>query len=151
YQYTLEDPDAQELDEWAGKFVAKLRALPKLRDVASDLQNRGLQKRLTIDRRTAARFGITPQLIDDTLYDAFGQRQIAIIFTQLNQYRVVLEALPQFQSNPEMLRNIYVRAPLAGGAVPSTAPGAAAPSTATGGAAASTVAGVGVSSGAVAG
>jgi multidrug efflux pump len=117
YQYTLEDSDAQELDTWVPRFVQKLRSLPELRDVASDLQNRGLQTRITIDRNTAARFGITPQLIDDTLYDAFGQRQISTIFTQFNQYRVVLEADPLFQTSPNMLQNIYVRSP-AGGAVP---------------------------------
>jgi multidrug efflux pump len=121
YQYSLEDADAQELDEWVGKFVARLRSVSELRDVASDLQNRGLQAFVTIDRNTAARFGITPQLIDDTLYDAFGQRQIATLFTQLNQYRVVLEAAPNFQSSPEMLKNLYVRSPLSGGAVPLTA------------------------------
>jgi multidrug efflux pump len=120
YQYSLEDPDASELDEWVRKFVAKLHTLPELRDVASDLQNRGLQTLVTIDRNTAARFGITPQLIDDTLYDAFGQRQIATIFTQLNQYRVVLEADPQFQRTPEMLKNLYVQSPMSGGAVPLT-------------------------------
>src|SRR6185369_15591381 len=76
-----------------------------------------LQARIIIDRNTAARFGITPQLIDDTLYDAFGQRQISTIFTQLNQYRVVLEADPQFQTSPNQLQNVYVRSP-AGGAVP---------------------------------
>jgi multidrug efflux pump len=81
-----------------------------LRDVASDQQNRGLQARLVIDRNTAARFGITPQIIDDTLYDAFGQRQISTMFTQLNQYRVVLEAQPEFQTSPNDLQHIYVRA-----------------------------------------
>jgi multidrug efflux pump len=117
YQYSLEDPDAQELDQWVPRFVSRLQAIPELRDVASDQQNRGLQAQLVIDRRTAARFGITAQLLDDTLYDAFGQRQIAILFTQLNQYRVVLESLPSFQQSPETLRNIYVRS-TTGGAVP---------------------------------
>ena len=109
YQYSVEDPDTDELDQWVPQIVSKLASLPGLRDVASDQQNRGLQAQLVIDRNTAARFGITPQLIDDTLYDAFGQRQISTMFTQLNQYRVVLEAQPQFQDSPEDLRDIYIR------------------------------------------
>jgi multidrug efflux pump len=117
YQYSLEDPDAQELDQWVPRFVSKLQTIPELRDVASDQQNRGLQTQLIIDRSTAARFGITPQLIDDTLYDAFGQRQIAILFTQLNQYRVVLEAEPHLQQTPAALNQIYVQA-ATGEAVP---------------------------------
>jgi len=108
YQYSLEDPDADELERWTPQFVKKLQSLPVLHDVASDQQNRGLQARLLIDRNTAARFGITPQMIDDTLYDAFGQRQINIMFTQLNQYRVVLEVAPEFRQNPQSLANIYV-------------------------------------------
>ena len=88
-----------------------------LRDVASDQQNRGLQTRLGIDRDTASRLGITPQMIDDTLYDAFGQRQISTMFTQLNQYRVVLETAPSFRHAPQDLKNIYVRSPT-GGEVP---------------------------------
>jgi multidrug efflux pump len=120
YQYSLEDPDAAELDTWVPRFVAKLQSISELRDVASDQQNRGLESQLVIDRNTAARFGITPQLIDDTLYDAFGQRQVATLFTQLNQYRVVLEALPAFQQTPETLKNIYVRSNT-GGAVPLSA------------------------------
>ena len=95
YQYSLEDPDAKELAEWSPKFVQKLRSLPELRDVASDQQNSGLQSRVVIDRDTASRLGITPQVIDDALYDAFGQRQISIMFTQLNQYRLVLEVKPR--------------------------------------------------------
>jgi multidrug efflux pump len=117
YQYSLEDPDAQELDQWVPRFVSKLQTIPELRDVASDQQTRGLETQLVIDRNTAARFGITAQLIDDTLYDSFGQRQIATLFTQLNQYRVVLEAKPSFQQTPETLRNIYVRSTTSG-AVP---------------------------------
>src|SRR5207237_2355104 len=109
YQYSMEDPDAQELDRWVPQFVSKLQSLPQLRDVASDQQNRGLQARLVIDRNSAARFGITPQMIDDALYDAFGQRQISTMFTQLNQYRVVLEAQPHLQRNPQDLGNIYIR------------------------------------------
>ncbi|HYR78421.1 MAG TPA: efflux RND transporter permease subunit, partial [Candidatus Dormibacteraeota bacterium] len=115
YQYSIEDPDAGELDRWVPQFVSKLQSIPELRDVASDQQNRGLQARLVIDRKTAARFGITPQMIDDALYDAFGQRQISTIFTQLNQYRVVLEAQPQLQRSPQDLSNIYIR-PTAGSA-----------------------------------
>jgi len=97
FQYSLEDPDAKELAEWAPKFIARLKALPELRDVASDQQSGGLQTTLVIDRNTASRFGITPLMVDDTLYDAYGQRQISTIFTQLNQYRVVLEINPEFK------------------------------------------------------
>jgi multidrug efflux pump len=117
FQYSLEDPDPKELAEWAPRFIAKLQSLPVLRDVASDQQNGGLRETLVIDRNTASRFGITPQMVDDTLYDAFGQRQISIMFTQLNQYRVVLEIKPDFQKNPDELKNIYVRS-TAGGEVP---------------------------------
>ena len=94
YQYTLEDPDAKELAAWVPRFVERLRKIPELRDVASDQQNAGLEAHLTLDRTTASRLGITPQMLDDTLYDAFGQRQVSTMFTQLNQYRVVLEAQP---------------------------------------------------------
>jgi multidrug efflux pump len=109
YQYTLEDADARELAEWAPRLVAKLRERPELRDVASDQQLGGLQAMLDIDRDTAARLGIAPQLIDDTLYDAFGQRQVSTIFTQLNQYHVILEVAPAFQENPDSLKSIYVK------------------------------------------
>ena len=117
FQYSLEDPDANELALWTPAFVKKLQSVPVLRDVASDQQVRGLQTRLIIDRNSAARFGITPQLIDDTLYDAFGQRQITTLFTQLNQYRVVLEVSPEFRQEPSDLAHIYVR-PLTGPPVP---------------------------------
>jgi multidrug efflux pump len=121
YQYSMEDPDSDELDRWVPQFVRKLQSLPQLRDVASDQQNRGLQARLVIDRNTASRLGITTQMIDDTLYDAFGQRQVSTMFTQLNQYRVVLEAQPQLQRGPADLSNIYIRAASAGTAtIPST-------------------------------
>jgi multidrug efflux pump len=120
YQYSLEDPDINELDHWVPRVVQQLRLVPPLRDVASDLQTRALQTRLLIDRNTAARFGITAQMIDDTLYDAFGQRQISTMFTQVNQYRVVLEVAPQFQQSPEDLGNIYVTTST-GGAVPLSA------------------------------
>src|SRR5262249_27030006 len=102
------------------RLVARLQSLPMLRDVASDLQNEGLRTMLDIDRNTAARLGITPQTLDDTLYDAFGQRQISIMFTQLNQYRVVLETSPVFQRGPEDLTHVFVRS-ASGGAVPLSA------------------------------
>ena len=108
FQYSLEDPDSKELGEWSNRFVEKLQTIPHLRDVASDQQSLGLQARLMIDRVTASRFGITPQMIDDTLYDAFGQRQISIMFTQLNQYRVVLEVNPDWQQRPADLNNLYI-------------------------------------------
>jgi multidrug efflux pump len=108
YQYSMEDADAQELSVWALKLVGELRKLPSMRDVATDQQNGGLKADLVIDRDTASRLGILPQAIDDTLYDAFGQRQVSTIFTQLNQYHVVLEVDPQFAQNPDSLRNIYV-------------------------------------------
>jgi multidrug efflux pump len=109
YQYTLEDPDANELDQWTRRFVNRLRQLPELQDVATDQQNGGLAETLVIDRVTASRMGISPQMIDETLYDAFGQRQISTLYTQLNQYHVILETLPNFQTNPSNLNDIYVR------------------------------------------
>ncbi len=108
YQYSMEDADAQELSAWAPRLVDELRRLPSMRDVATDQQNGGLKAELVIDRDTASRLGILPQAIDDTLYDAFGQRQVSTIFTQLNQYHVVLEVDPQFSQNPDSLKNIYV-------------------------------------------
>jgi multidrug efflux pump len=109
FQYSLEDADASELNDWSGRILTKLRAQPELRDVASDQQNGGLKADLVIDRDTAARFGILPQAIDDTLYDAFGQRQVSTIFTQLNQYHVVLEVGQQFQDDPSDLSHIYIK------------------------------------------
>ena len=111
YQYTLEDADPKELAEWVPRFVDRLSAIPELRDVASDQQNAGLQIRVTLDRTTASRLGITPQMLDDALYDAFGQRQISTMFTQLNQYRVVLEArpVPAAGGSPEHLRPVGLR------------------------------------------
>jgi len=123
YQYSLEDPDPQELSLLAPRFVQKLQELPQLRDVASDDQNLGLQTRLVIDRDTASRFGIRPQTIDDTLYDAFGQRQISTIFTQSNQYRVVLEVKPEFQNNLQDLQHLYLRSAVGGQTPPSTTSG----------------------------
>jgi multidrug efflux pump len=109
YQYSMEDTDAQELSIWAPKLVDELRKLPSMRDIATDQQNGGLKAQLVIDRDTASRLGILPQAIDNTLYDAFGQRQVSTIFTQLNQYHVVLEVDPSFALNPDSLKNIYVR------------------------------------------
>jgi multidrug efflux pump len=109
YQYSLEDANSEELTEWTRKMVAKLQQIPILRDVASDQQVSGLQANLVIDRDTASRLGITPQNIDDTLDDAFAQRQVSTIFTQQNQYHVILEVAPKFQKNPSSLGNIYVK------------------------------------------
>jgi len=111
FQYSIEDADGKELSTWAPRLVDRLNAEPSLRDVASDQQTEGLQTTLIIDRDSAARFGITPQMIDDTLYDAFGQRLVSTMFTQLNQYHVVLEVEPKFQRNPDALKDLYVRAP----------------------------------------
>jgi multidrug efflux pump subunit AcrB len=109
YQYTLQGADLDELKLWAPRMLEKLRGLPQLRDLATDQQTNALQLNVNIDRDTASRLGILPQAIDDTLYDAFGQRQVATIFTQLNQYRVVLEVKPEFRQHPDALKNIYVR------------------------------------------
>ncbi|MFZ0294820.1 MAG: efflux RND transporter permease subunit [Candidatus Sulfotelmatobacter sp.] len=110
YQYTLEDPDPNELNDWSNRFVAKLQSLPQLEDVATDQQTGGLAVSLIIDRATASRLGIAPATIDNTLYDAFGQRQINTMYTQLNQYHVILETEPQFQQNPKTLENLYIQA-----------------------------------------
>jgi multidrug efflux pump len=110
FQYSLEDADAKELNYWTPRFIDRLKSLPELRDVASDQQNQGLLATLTIDRDTAGRLGVLPADIDNTLYDAFGQRQVSTIFTQLNQYHVVMEVDPQFQQDPDSLKNIYVKA-----------------------------------------
>ncbi len=109
YQYALQDADARELAEWSGRLADRLKSLPELRDVAMDQQNLGLRASLVIDRDVASRLGIATQVIDDTLYDAFGQRQVSTIFTQLNQYHVVLEVAPEFQDSPEALKAIYVK------------------------------------------
>ena len=109
YQYTLEDADEAELSQWSAQLLAKLRTLPELTDVATDQQANGLQLQVDVDRNTAARLNVLPQAIDDTLYDAFGQRQVTIMFTQLNQYRVILEVEPRFQLAPESLDKIYVK------------------------------------------
>ncbi|HJW33113.1 MAG TPA: multidrug efflux RND transporter permease subunit [Holophagaceae bacterium] len=109
YQMSLQDADSKELNQWVPQFVERLRARPEVRDVASDLQNGGLQARVVIDRASASRLGITPQMVDDALYNAFGQRQISTIFTQLNQYHVVLEVPPAFRQHPENLQSIYFK------------------------------------------
>src|SRR5580658_3028617 len=109
FQYSIEDADAQELAQWTPKLVAKLKTLPALTDVATDQLNNGLKTNVAIDRDTASRLGIFPQAIDNTLYDAFGQRQVSIIFTQLNQYHVVLEVLPNFAQTPDAMNDVYVR------------------------------------------
>jgi multidrug efflux pump len=109
FQYTLQGSDLDELNRAAPRMLAKLRGLPELRDVSTDQQNRGLQATLLIDRDTAARLGIQAQAVDETLYSAFGQRQVSTIFTQLNQYHVVLEVAPQFQENPDALGSLYTR------------------------------------------
>jgi multidrug efflux pump len=109
YQYTLEDPDPSELNLWTGKLVDELKKLPQLADVATDQQTGGLAVSLVIDRVTASRLGIAPDTIDNTLYDAFGQRQISTMYTQLNQYHVILEADPQIQSSPARLQDLYIQ------------------------------------------
>jgi multidrug efflux pump len=116
YQYTLEDPDANELNEWANKLVQKMQQLSQLEDVATDQQSGGRAVSLMIDRVTASRLGIAPSTIDSTLYDAFGQRQISTMYTQLNQYHVILEAQPQFQLDPSNLSNIYIQSNASSGA-----------------------------------
>jgi multidrug efflux pump len=121
YQYTLEDPDVTELDLWTNRFVAKLKQLPSLEDVATDQQTGGLTVSLAIDRVSASRLGIAPATLDQTLYDAFGQRQINTMYTQLNQYHVILEAKPSFTQDPKRLDKIYIQ-----GTASSSASGAAA-------------------------
>jgi hydrophobe/amphiphile efflux-1 (HAE1) family protein len=111
YQFTLRGDNLAELNAWGPQVLQKLRTLPQLVDVNSDQQDKGLQATLVIDRDTAARFGITAQRLDDTLYDAFGQRQVSITYTPLNQYHVVMEVAPPYWQRPEALRNIYVHSP----------------------------------------
>jgi multidrug efflux pump subunit AcrB len=109
YQYSLQDADVTELSEWAPKLLAALRARPELVDVATDQQSGGLQVKVDVNREKASRLNVLTQAIDDTLYDAFGQRQVSTIYTQLNQYRVILEVAPQDQLTPESLNQIYVK------------------------------------------
>ena len=109
YQYTLEDPDSNELNEWTDQFVTKLKGLKEIEDVATDQQTNARALYLTIDRVTASRLGIVPNTIDNTLYDAYGQRQINTLYTQLNQYHVILETQPQWQQTPSNLGYLYVQ------------------------------------------
>jgi hydrophobe/amphiphile efflux-1 (HAE1) family protein len=118
FQYTLQDPNLDELNQWAPKILAKMKALPQLTGVATDQQTGGTTLTLTIDRDQAARFGIQPQLIDDTLYDAFGERQVAQYFTQVNSYHVIMEALPELQNTPAALEHIFIKSPLTSQQVP---------------------------------
>jgi multidrug efflux pump len=120
YQYTLEDPNQQELNQVAAQLVAKLKKLPQLADVVTDQQLGAAAENVVIDRATASRFGVTTSTIDNTLYDAFGQRQVNTMYTQVNQYHVILEADPQFQMDPHKLNDIYVQATTSG-TVPATA------------------------------
>jgi multidrug efflux pump len=116
YQYTLEDPDVNELNQWSDRFVDKLKQLPELEDVATDQQTGGLTVTLGIDRVSASRLGLAPSTLDNTLYDAFGQRQINTMYTQLNQYHVILEAQPQFQKDPGKLNKLYIQSNASSGA-----------------------------------
>ncbi len=116
YQYTLEDPDTNELNLWTSRFVETVKQLPQLTDVATDQQTGGLAASLIIDRVTASRLGIAPSTVDNTLYDAFGQRQVNTMYTQVNQYHVILESLPQFQRDPKMLEKMYIQANSSSGA-----------------------------------
>jgi hydrophobic/amphiphilic exporter-1 (mainly G- bacteria), HAE1 family len=118
YQYTLLDPNLDELNEWAPQLLGKLQALPQLRDVATDQQTDSTMLSLTIDRDQAARFGIQPSVIDQTLYDAFGQRQVTQYFTQLNTYHVILEVSPGLQGDPNTLNKLYVKSPINGQQIP---------------------------------
>jgi len=118
YQYTLQDADLDELDTWAPKMLEVMKKLPQLRDVGSDQQSNGATVTVDIDRDQAARFGIQPAVIDNTLYDAFGQREVTQYFTQLNSYHVVLEVTPALQKDPDTIKKIYLTSPLTGQQVP---------------------------------
>jgi multidrug efflux pump len=120
YQYTLQSVNLAELNTWAPKVERQLRTLPEIVDVNSDQMDKGLQSLVVFDRGTASRLGLSPQLIDDTLYDAFGQRQVSIMYTPLNQYHVVMEVAPEYWQNPSTLHDIYVRSPM-GAQVPLSA------------------------------
>jgi multidrug efflux pump len=117
YQYTLTADKLEDLDYWSGQLLRKMRSIPEIRDANTDQQNKGLQLSLIIDRDTASRLGVSPQAIDDTLYDLFGQRQVSTMYSTLNQYHVVMESELQFQNDPSALRNIYIQS-TGGGAVP---------------------------------
>ncbi len=118
FEFTLQDANLDELNEWAPKILAKMQTLPELRDVATDQQSLGTTLQLNVNRDTASRYGIQPQLIDDTLYDAFGQRQVTQYFTQLNSYHVILEILPELQQSLDILNKLYIKSPLTGQQVP---------------------------------
>jgi hydrophobe/amphiphile efflux-1 (HAE1) family protein len=107
YQYTLESENLSDLDTWSPRLLTAMKTLPELRDVSTDQQDKGLQEQLVIDRDTASRLGLDAQTIDNTLYDAFGQRQVSTVFTQLNEYHLVMEVAPDFQQNPDALKSIY--------------------------------------------
>ena len=119
FQYTLEDPNVDELNTFAPQMLAGLQKLPELSDVASDQQIQGLQAKLVFDRNTAARFGITTSAIDQTLYDAYGQREVSVMFTQLNQYHVVLEVMPGFEKHPSNLNDLFIRTATPGAGISS--------------------------------
>jgi hydrophobic/amphiphilic exporter-1 (mainly G- bacteria), HAE1 family len=118
FEFTLQDANLDELNEWAPKILARMKTLPELRDVATDQQTQGTTLQLKINRDSASRYGIQPQLIDDTLYDAFGQRQVTQYFTQLNSYHVILEILPELQGSFDTLDKLYVKSPTTGDQVP---------------------------------
>jgi HAE1 family hydrophobic/amphiphilic exporter-1 len=121
FEFTLQDANLDELNEWAPKVLAKMKTLPELRDVATDQQSEGTTLQLKINRDTASRYGIQPQLIDDTLYDAFGQRQVTQYFTQLNSYHVILEILPELQGSFDTLDKLYIKSPTTNDQVPLSA------------------------------
>ncbi len=129
YQYTIQSDNLDDLDKWGPVLLRQMRTVPALTDVNSDQQNNGLQASLVYDRATASRLRITPAMIDATLNDAFGQRQVSTMFTQLNQYHVVMEVEPQLWESPKGLEEIYVH-PAAGGVVPLSAIAHYEPSTA---------------------
>ena len=129
FQYTLEDPSADELNTWAPKMLAKLKQLPELSDIASDQQTQGIQAKLVFDRATASRLGITTSTIDQTLYDAYGQREVSTMFTQLNQYHVVLEVKPNFDRRPVDLSDLYIRSGMSSAAAGGVSGGSAASAT----------------------
>jgi multidrug efflux pump len=129
YQFTLRADNVDDLITYAPRMFAELKTIRSIADVTSDQQNRGLQSYVTVDRNTAARFGIAPQLIDDTLYDAFGQRQVSVMYTSLNQYHIIMEVAPQYWQNPQILSQIYLHSP-AGQQVPLSAIARVAPATA---------------------
>src|SRR5438046_6422500 len=110
FQYTLQGENLDDLNNWSPRLLQKLRTLPELRDVNTDQQDKGLEAQVIIDRDTAARLGVSAADIDNALYDAFGQRQVSIMYRQLNQYHVVMQVAPQFSDSPDTLQNIYVRA-----------------------------------------